>query len=59
MSLSETGRLILSYMGTSPPLNVVGGFEGKVGPPPPLFVVSRFVIAAEIVCCLGEGVREG
>jgi len=29
VSLDDTGSLALSYMGTDPPLNVVGGFEGK------------------------------
>ncbi|KAK3251108.1 hypothetical protein CYMTET_39543 [Cymbomonas tetramitiformis] len=27
--LDETGCLLITYMGTDPPLNVVGGFEGK------------------------------
>ena len=30
VSLSEAGTLMVSYMGTSPPLSVVGGLEGKV-----------------------------
>jgi len=29
VGLDDTGGLTLAYMGTDPPLNVVGGFEGK------------------------------